>query len=249
MAGNTYKERVIVLRKTRLREADLVVTLLAEDGRQIRAVAKGALKPSGSFASRLELYSCADVLLVKGRSLDIVKEARLVDAHAQLRFDFDRSVCAAPMAELLAQATQDELPVERLFPMTQAALSCLESVDCSRTRLVMSAFLLKAVSLLGFRPSLAHCTDCGRPREAGAPWMFSFSAGGMLCPECAVMHAAATAQPASAVLADALIHATFAQVAAMDVDQRSQVDLARFTGSWIQEHMTTLKSLPFACAL
>ena len=32
MAARTYPERVIVLRKTRLREADLILTMLAEDG-------------------------------------------------------------------------------------------------------------------------------------------------------------------------------------------------------------------------
>ena len=57
MAARTYTARAIVLRKTKLGESDLVVTLLAEDGSQVRAVAKGARKPSSPFAARLELYS------------------------------------------------------------------------------------------------------------------------------------------------------------------------------------------------
>lgn len=249
MAAKTYKERVIVLRKTRLREADLVLTLLAEDGRQVRAVAKGALKPTGSFASRLELYACADVLLVKGRALDIVKEARLVDAHAPLRFDYERSICAAPMAELLAFASQDALPVERLFPMTQAALSCLETVEISRVRLVMCAFLLKAASLLGFRPSLAQCTECGKPRKRGENWLFSNHAGGVLCGDCAGMYESVATNPINVEWADALIHATFPQVSAMEANEPTQAELTRFTGMWVQEHMATLRSLSFANAL
>ena len=80
MSQPTYGARGIVLRKTKLGEGDLVVTLLSEDGSQLRAVAKGARKPTSPFASRLELYSVADALLARGRSLDIVKEARLVEA-------------------------------------------------------------------------------------------------------------------------------------------------------------------------
>ena len=74
MAQSTYNARVLVLRKTKLGESDLILSLLAQDGSQIRAVAKGARKPTSQFSSRLELYSQADVLLAQGRSLDIVKE-------------------------------------------------------------------------------------------------------------------------------------------------------------------------------
>ena len=76
MAADTYSLQALVLRKTKLGETDLIVTLLAQDGRQVRAVAKGARKPNSSFASRLEIFSEVDLLLVCGKSLDIVKEAK-----------------------------------------------------------------------------------------------------------------------------------------------------------------------------
>ena len=63
MASPTYTARALVLRKTKLGETDLVLTLLAEDGSQMRAVAKGARKPANAFSARLELYSVVDVLL------------------------------------------------------------------------------------------------------------------------------------------------------------------------------------------
>ena len=56
MAADTYSLQALVLRKTKLGETDLIVTLLAQDGRQVRAVAKGARKPNSSFASRLEIF-------------------------------------------------------------------------------------------------------------------------------------------------------------------------------------------------
>lgn len=87
MSQPTYGARGIVLRKTKLGEGDLVVTLLSEDGSQLRAVAKGARKSTSPFASRLELYSVADALLARGRSLDIVKEARLVAAQTLVALD------------------------------------------------------------------------------------------------------------------------------------------------------------------
>ncbi len=107
MASATYTARAIVLRKTKLGESDLIVTLLAQDGSQVRAVAKGARKPSSPFAARLELYSSVDLL--EGRSLDIVKEARIASSHERLRRDLEHAACAAPMAELLDRATEEGL--------------------------------------------------------------------------------------------------------------------------------------------
>ena len=111
MAQSTYNARVLVLRKTKLGESDLILSLLAQDGSQIRAVAKGARKPTSQFSSRLELYSQADVLLAQGRSLDIVKEARLVAGNAALRESMELAACAAPIVELLDRITQPGLEV------------------------------------------------------------------------------------------------------------------------------------------
>ena len=55
MAGSrTYRTKAIVLDKTKLKETDLILTLVGESGRQIRAVAKGARKPGSRLAARCE---------------------------------------------------------------------------------------------------------------------------------------------------------------------------------------------------
>ena len=73
MAQPTYTERALVLRRTKLGESDLILTMLADDGSLAKAVAKGARKPKSSFAARTEPLCVADLLCARGRSLDIVK--------------------------------------------------------------------------------------------------------------------------------------------------------------------------------
>ena len=51
MGERTRNDRVVVLRKTKLGESDLILTLLSSDGSQIRAVAKGARKPKSPFST------------------------------------------------------------------------------------------------------------------------------------------------------------------------------------------------------
>ena len=97
----SYPLRALVLRKTKLGETDTILTLLADDGGQVRAVAKGLRKPGGRFGARLEPYAVCDLLLHTGRSLEVVTEAQTVASHSGLREDLDRSAAAAVVADLL----------------------------------------------------------------------------------------------------------------------------------------------------
>ena len=100
MAGRrTLRTRAIVLDRTKLGEADLVLTFLCSDGSQRRAVAKGARRPGGRLAARVELFSETDLLLARGRTLDVVGEAALVEPHARLRGDLGRVAAASAVAE------------------------------------------------------------------------------------------------------------------------------------------------------
>ena len=81
MAGSrTYRTKVLVLDKTKLKETDLILTMLDERGRQVRAVAKGARKPGGRLAARCEMFCTVDLMLAHGRSLDVVSQAELMEA-------------------------------------------------------------------------------------------------------------------------------------------------------------------------
>ena len=80
-ARRTYRTKAIVLDTTKLAEQDLILTMLAASGAQVRAVAKGARKPGGRLAARAELFCESDFLIAEGKSLGIVSEASTVDPH------------------------------------------------------------------------------------------------------------------------------------------------------------------------
>ncbi len=274
MGRPTYRARVLVIRKTKLGETDLILTLLAEDGSQLRAVAKGARKPSGAFASRLELFSEADVLLVRGKSLDIVKEARLVCGNAQVRESLERAAAASPMVELLDRATQPDLPSPKLFPMTHAALEALSAADVAHAPAICAAHLLKTFAFAGVRPTLGECSLCGEgilpgggagattmggPASAGpatgspaasrsvvsATVAFSVTEGGALCDACATPDAIRV-HAATLAWARALLSSRFSDIASMEVDQTAIFDTLRLCQTWGQVHLSAhLRSLTF----
>lgn len=249
MASATFNARVIVLRKTKLGESDLIVTLLAEDGSQLRAVAKGARKPSSTFAARLELYAVADVLCSKGRSLDIIKEARLVEGNANLRCTMEHAACAAPMAELLDRVTQMGLEIPKLFALTQAALHKLNDAPASLAPALCAAHLLKTLAFSGLRPSLTMCVCCGTPVSLNVPDALipvSYCDGGVVCANC---HATCDTLmvPASTLSwCTLLLGSTFQEIGEASIPLEASFAALRFCQQWIREHVSVnLKSLNF----
>ncbi|MEA5020260.1 MAG: DNA repair protein RecO [Gordonibacter sp.] len=249
MASATYKARAIVLRKTKLGESDLVVTMLAEDGSQMRVVAKGARKPSSSFAARLELYSVADVLCSKGRNLDVVTEARLVASNERIRRDIEHTACAAPMVELLDRVTQDGLEAPRLFALTQAALVCLNTASANQAPSLCAAHLLKALALSGLRPSLVSCVGCGSEITLDSPdrlIFVSYREGGVVCGVCRSQMEAIAVPASTLSWCKMLLGSTFAEISKRDIDLSTSFTVLRFCQQWTREHVgVNLKSLNF----
>ena len=234
MSQPTYDARAIVLRKTKLGESDLILTLLAEDGSQMRAVAKGARKPASSFAARLELYSVVDLLVARGRSLDIVKEARLVESNERLRRDIEHAAGAAPMAELLDRVT---------------ALSSLGRVDPAQVPAVCAAHLLKTLAFAGLRPSLDACVSCGRDVEAvpeSGLMALSYQEGGAVCAACRSSVETVLVPASTVAWCRALLSSTFAEIEILEADPSAAFSVLRFCQQWVSEHVgANLKSLNF----
>lgn len=251
MPSPTYRARCLVLRKTKLKESDLILTLLAQDGSQIRAVAKGARKPSNPFSTRLDLHCESDVLLAKGASLDIVKEARLVSGHHAIRSDFEKSACAAAMAETLERLSQQDLPHDRLYAMTAAALDAIDVLDAAHAPALCAAHLLKAVSMCGFRPSLTQCALCGSDialsdLHPGAPVRISLPEGGVVCAQCRSSCATTETHAGSLQWIHVLLMSTFDEISAIDIPLSVSYAVLDFARRWIREHVgATIASLSF----
>ncbi|MDR1082283.1 MAG: DNA repair protein RecO, partial [Coriobacteriales bacterium] len=185
-----FTTTMVVLKKTKLGETDLIITGFTNEGAQVRAVAKGARKPGSKLGVHLELYSVARVLLHKGRNLDIVTEAAGINSNENCRGDIVHSAGAAVIVELLDKVSMDSEAEPRLFALVCEALRCVGAVADEGVALIVAAAILKMTSQLGIRPSLTTCVMCGKrapvkaqQKEAvsAAKQAFSFSQGGLIC--------------------------------------------------------------------
>jgi len=240
-----YPVRALVLRKTKLGESDTIVTLLAEDGRQVRAVAKGARKTMSRLGVRLEPFVVADLLLHTGRNLDIVAEARTVQSHEALRADFDRVAAGSVIADVADKLAVEGQAEERLFALCLASLDAIELAPPEALDALVAAFLVKAISMHGLRPQLSSCAACAGALAPGA--RFSAAQGGAVCPDCGQLDPSAPPlSPEARDLLAALLQARLADVPALAPPPDVVAEALRLLRAFITYHVPArLKALEF----
>ena len=175
---------MIVLRAIKLGEADRIVTIFTQGHGKIRAVAKGIRKTTSKFGARLEPISRVALQCYKGRELDIVTQAEMVESNRVLREEYALLTRTVPMLEAVDQVAQEREPNPAMYRMLTGALSALAK---TRNPLVVPAFFWKLLSLEGFHPQLDACARCGEPGSDGDHELVAFDLeeGGTICRACA----------------------------------------------------------------
>lgn len=241
----TYRARAIVLDKVKLKETDLILTLLAESGRQVRAVAKGARKPGSRLAARCELFCTADLLLARGRNLDVVSQVELLEAPLSARADYERLCAASAIAEIAKFCSFEDSEDPFTFAITARSLQVAgdASVDAPHLDVLVAAFTFKLLSHEGYRPDFSSCVACGDPAVS----YFSAAAGGLLCASCAHSVPGADEVDANQVLwLRSLIALTFDELVAAPIDMMTATLLLALAHVWAATHLDArLRALEF----
>ncbi|MET0901170.1 MAG: DNA repair protein RecO [Mycobacterium sp.] len=190
-----YRDRAVVLRQHKLGEADRIVTLLTREHGLVRAVAKGVRRTRSKFGAKLEPFSHVDVQLHPGRNLDIVTQVVSLDAFTtDIVSDYGRYTTACAVLETAERlAGEERAPMPALQRLTVGALRAVADGNRSR-ELVLDAYLLRAMGVAGWAPSLTECARCATP---GPHRAFHVAAGGSVCLHC---RPAGSSTPPQAVL-------------------------------------------------
>ncbi len=161
-----YKIEAVVLRRRNLGEADRLVTVLSRDRGKIVLAARGARRPRSRLGGRLEPPTRFRALVAEGRTLDVVSQVEVLDAHARLRREIERMGPAHVMLEMADRALADRHPHPDVYALLRDALSLL-GAGCACAGLWFAARLLV---LTGHRPVVGHCPVCGLRVRGEGRW-------------------------------------------------------------------------------
>jgi len=243
----TYNARATVLKKTKLGEADLIITLIATDGRELRAVAKGARKPKSKLGARVEPFTVLEGQFATGRSLDVISDVRTVATHASLRDDYDKLLVASVAAEMLEVVAAQAQATDFLYEMSAALFDTMDASASTVALQLLLAWELKLFAVLGYRPILDDCAVCGRALEEGEEsFCWSAEAGGVICSDCGAGQFIPLESYPAAALAwlRTLFGATFEEAVTFDLEPQLLRDLFTLVADFATEHFPArIKSL------
>jgi len=118
--------RAILLRRYRYSENSLVVVWLTDRHGKVKTAVRGATKPGGAFAGRLELFTEADIAFKPQKSGDLHSLSEVSgDPASALPTTYATVLAASYFAELCDLATEPMHPVPEMFSLLQRAWTYL----------------------------------------------------------------------------------------------------------------------------
>jgi len=177
----TYQTEAIIIKKTKLGEADRILTLYTPDLGKIQAVAKGIRRPRSKLAGHLELLTHSLVTFARGRNLDTIIGSQTIDSFLGLKSDLNLTAGALYLTEMVAQFTPEHVEDPFLFHLLIDTLHRLSQTP--NRELLLRHFEIHFLGQVGYRPELKECVRCRKPLQPTINY-FSPGAGGILCPDC-----------------------------------------------------------------
>jgi DNA repair protein RecO (recombination protein O) len=231
------KSSAVVIGSFDLGESDRVVTFYSREHGKVRGVAKAARRMRSRFGGALELFTLGELVFFDtGRSeLVRVDHFDVLEPFASLRVDLERLGQAAWMVECVGRLTAERDPHAALYGLlTRALRACAGAAAPVR---VAVCFGTRCLDVLGHRPRLDRCVECGRVYPFARP---ALDEGGLVCEACAAQVAGATAISPAAVVALSRLRAARWEEALTQPLGRIEAELR----TALEAHMTRLIGQP-----
>ncbi|HWT05600.1 MAG TPA: DNA repair protein RecO, partial [Xanthomonadales bacterium] len=160
MTERSSSTDAIVLRARPLGEADRVYTLLTRERGKVDAVAKGVRRPRSSLGGRLEPLAEVRVALHKGRSLDVVTEARTIKSYWDGLVRPDALATASLFAETVDMFCEPDLALPEIYALLAGAIGAVAASGAPAG--LVPRFQLRLLHALGLAPADDACVRCGQ---------------------------------------------------------------------------------------
>jgi DNA repair protein RecO (recombination protein O) len=177
----SYQTEAIIIKKTKLGEADRILTLYTPLRGKIQGVAKGVRRPRSKLSGHLELLTHSQVWFARGRNIDTITGCQTINGFLELKSSLELTSAALYTTELVNLFTAEHIENESLFRLLLETMERL-AADTDN-RLTLRYFELHLLDCVGYRPRLRQCTACRQPL-AEVTNFFCPPSGGTLCPNC-----------------------------------------------------------------
>jgi DNA repair protein RecO (recombination protein O) len=233
----------IVLRTYPLGDTSRIVVVYTREHGLMRLVAKGARKTPSRFGFSLEPLSRSTFVVYwkANRELHLLSQAETLSGLGSQLQDLERLAHAQAALELVDRLVWGEEPQVELYELLTRTLEAVRVAPQRSLTAVTLAFQLQVASLLGYRPRLEACTECGgslSPRR-----LFSPARGGMLCDRCAATEAGVVSLSADALAGLSLLMSRPVGQASEYLELARAGEILRVVETFLRHHFQRFQGL------
>lgn len=182
-----YKVQAINLKSYNLGESDKIMVMYSREHGLIRCVAKGVKKSTSTLSGKMQLLVANNLLLAKGRNLDIVCQAEVKDSFSNIRNDMSKLIYSLYCTELvnnfgLENDHNSKIIYDILFEALKniSIFSNLEEILWTVIR-----FKLRLMEAVGYAAEINNCAKCNENEKNFSSYhFFCPESGGVICSDC-----------------------------------------------------------------
>ena len=182
---NNFVTDAINLKSYNLSESDKIIVMYSKEKGLIRGVAKGVKKPKSKLGARMDMLVANTIMLHKGRNLDTICQAEVLNTFRKTRTDLDKIFYSSYVTEVVSNFGLEEDPSSSVvYDILYKTLDAI-SESCSKVEVLLAVikFQLKMMHESGFSIEFDRCLHCHNKVEEESMFFVS-NLGGIVCHEC-----------------------------------------------------------------
>ena len=150
MRPKRYSSDGIVLARRNYSEADRILVIYSKRYGKLHFLAKAIRRPESRKRGSLEVFSHIKFSASRGRNLDLISEAEIINSFPKVRKNLKKVAVAYFLIETVGRVTKEEEKNEALFSLLRENLAMLKSSE--NLRKLREVFVYDVLVLLGFWP-------------------------------------------------------------------------------------------------
>lgn len=150
MRPKHYSSEGIVLARRNYSEADRILVVYSKKFGKVSLMAKGVRYPKSRKRGSLEVFSRLKFSAARGKNLDLITEAEIIDSLPAIRKNLKKVAVAYYFMETIGRTTREDEPNREVYRLTVNYLNRLKKERQSKK--LRLDFILKLLTVLGFWP-------------------------------------------------------------------------------------------------
>lgn len=174
------KTKGIIIAESNMGDFDKMLTMLTPGLGRISCAAKGARRQTSSLLASTQFLCFGEYILYKSQDNYSINSSDTIEMFYKIRTDLDKIKYAVHITKIIQDVTNEN---ENSYKILQLYLNTLYMISETDKNMdfILSIFKIKLLCILGFKPRIEECTNCGQKEKL---LHFSIKDNGVKCEEC-----------------------------------------------------------------